>query len=70
MTKTTTMRVDAKVKTALTIIAGEVQAEQAIHNLSTNEALWLFIGKHRPDITERVMTLMEAQQQEAEGQSS
>jgi hypothetical protein len=60
MTKTTTMRVDTKVKTALTIIAGEVQAEKAIHNLSTNDALWLFIEKHRPDITDRVIELIES----------
>jgi hypothetical protein len=66
MTKTTTMRVDAKVKTALAIIAGEVQAEKAIHNLSTNDALWLFIGEHRPDIVERVTELMKSQETEKE----
>jgi hypothetical protein len=70
MTKTTTMRVDAKVKTALTIIAGEVQAEKAIHNLSTADALWLFIEKHRPDITERVMSIIDEYQEDIENQAS
>lgn len=63
MAKTTTMRIDAKVQTALAIIVGEVQAEKAIHNLSTNDALWEFIGKHRPDIAERVVVLMDSQKE-------
>jgi hypothetical protein len=66
MAKTTTMRIDTKVQAALAIIVGEVQAEKAIHNLSTSDALWEFIGKHRPDISERVLALMEAQKQETE----
>ena len=68
MAKTTTMRIDTKVQTALAIIAGEVQVEKAVHNLSANDALWEFIGKHRPDIVERVTALMKLQQQKTDNQ--
>ena len=54
MGKTTTMRVDEKVRTALAVIVGEVQAEKGIHNISVNDALWEFVKKCRPDIAEHV----------------
>jgi hypothetical protein len=66
MAKTTTIRVDTKVKTALAIIVGEVQVEKAIHNLSTNDALWNFIEQHRPDIAERVVELMGSQREKTQ----
>lgn len=48
----TTMRIDQKIRAALAIIVGEVQAEKAIHNISANDALWEFIKKYRPDIAD------------------
>lgn len=50
------MRVDNKTKRAINILAAELQAQRG-EPVSADEALWTFIEKHRPDVTERAIAL-------------
>ncbi len=59
--KNTPMRIDEATKRAVNILAGQMQQATG-KTITFNDALWALLNEHRPDLAEKALELIRAEE--------